>query len=139
MNIFSTLYEGGYLNDIFYFGEFSDDLSQTNAYQFTGLIMLGISFLFQVLYYYFISNYGNFDKKRFWLLWIIIALVINFFVAKYISEEAIYNFYTVEPFSDYHIEYYQFSMVNVLYTFIFSFLFSLILKIKSIKANRTPF
>jgi hypothetical protein len=140
-DFFAILYEGTFLGDIFYLDGFSNDMFQANAYMAIGLIMLISSAILELIYYYFISNYGNFYKKRFWSIWILIIGLINFAAAYYQSTIAIEDFYSTStegsPYS--FTEHFTFSMVNVLWAIIFSFLFSLVLKIKSVKASKTPF
>lgn len=140
-DFFATLYEGTFLGDLFYLDGFSNDMFQANAYMSIGLIMLISSLLLEIVYYYFISNYGNIYKKRYWLIWILIIGVLNFASAYYHSIVTIEDFYSTStegsPYS--FTEHFTFSMVNVLWAVIFSFLFSIILKIKSVKASKTPF
>lgn len=139
MDVFTNLYEGGFLSNIFHFGQFSDDMFDANAYMLIGLIMIITSFIFEVIYYFLLSNYGRFYKTIFWLVWTLLIGLINFFVAYYYSSEAIYNFYLPADPPNYTTEYFSFSMVNVLWSIVLSVIFSLFLKIKSTKASRTPF
>jgi hypothetical protein len=140
-DFFAILYEGTFLGDIFYLDGFSNDLFEANAYMSIGLIMLLSSAILELIYYYFISNYGGFYKKRFWLIWILVIGIINFATAYYQSTVAIEDFYSTStegsPYS--FTEHFTFSMVNVLWAIIFSFLFSIVLKIKSVQASKTPF
>ncbi|MBG6062688.1 magnesium-transporting ATPase (P-type) [Flavobacterium sp. CG_9.1] len=140
-DFFAILYEGTFLGDLFYLDGFSNDLFEANAYMSIGLIMLISSAILELIYYYFISNYGGFYKKRFWLIWILVIGIINFATAYYQSTVAIEDFYSTStegsPYS--FTEHFTFSMVNVLWAIIFSFLFSIVLKIKSVRASKTPF
>jgi magnesium-transporting ATPase (P-type) len=140
-DFFATLYEGTLLGDLFYIDGFSNDMFQANAYMSIGLIMLISSLLLEVVYYYFISNYGKFFKKRFWFLWILVIGILNFATAYYQSTVAIEDFYSTStegsPYS--FTEHFTFSMVNVLWATIFCILFSLVLKIRSVRASSTPF
>jgi hypothetical protein len=140
-DFFAILYEGTFLGDLFYLDGFSNDMFQANAYISIGLIMIISSAILELIYYYFISNYGGFYKKRFWSIWILIIGIINFAVAYYQSTIAMEDFYYIStegsPYS--FTEYFTFSLVNVLWAIIFSFLFSIVLKIKSVTASKTPF
>jgi hypothetical protein len=135
-NFFATLYEL-----IIYINGFSNDMYEANAYMDIGLIMLITSLILILVYYYFISNYGVFYKKIYWFIWLLIIGTINFFSGYYISEISMQSFYSTStggsPYS--FTEHFTFSMVNVLWAIIFSFLFSIVLKIKSITASKTPF
>lgn len=139
-NFFAILYEGFHPLDLFYIEGFSDDMFQSGIYPIIGFIMLCSTLFLMAIYYYFISNYNGFFKKRFWIIWILVIGIINFFTAYYYSINAMENFYSTSsngnPYTTEHI---NFSMVNLLWTVIFSFLFSLVLKFKSVCATKTPF
>ncbi|TDE04278.1 hypothetical protein [Flavobacterium sandaracinum] len=140
-DFFAILYEGTFLGDLFYLDGFSNDMFEANAYMSIGLTMLLSSAFLEFIYYYFISNYSGFYKKRFWLIWILVIGIINFGAAYYQSTIAIEDFYSTStegsPYS--FTEYFTFSMVNAIWAIIFSFLFSIVLKFKSVKASKTPF
>ncbi len=136
-SFFETIYEGFPPLRLFYINEFSNAMYNADAYTSIGLIMLLSSLIMVVLYYYLLSNYGNLYKRSYWFLWIITIAIVNFTVAYMSSMSALQK---SEPGNDYTFsQYFTFSMVNVLWAVIFSFAFSLIFKIKSISASRTPF
>lgn len=139
-DFFAALYEGFHPLNLFYIEGFSDDMYESGIYPTIGLIMLCSSLVLMAIYYYFISNYNGFYKKRFWFIWILVIGVINFIASYYYSEIAMVNFYSTStdgsPYTTVHI---NFSMVNLFWAVIFSFLFSLVLKIKSVCASKTPF
>jgi len=138
-DFFATLYEGFFLG-LFYIQGFSDDMYDSEILPIIGTIMLCTSFILSATYYYFISNYNGFYKKRFWFIWILVIGVINFIAAYYYSEIAMENFYSTSTNgSPYTTEHINFSLVNLFWAVIFSFLFSLVLKIKSVCASKTPF
>jgi len=136
-NFFAMLYEGFHPMDLFYIStnDFSQNMFLSGAYVSIGLIMLISSLLSELIYYYFLSNYGSFYKKIYWFLWIAFIGLINFSIAYTFSLSAMIadrNIYTF-------MEYFSFSMVNVLWTVVFCFLFSIVFKFKSVRASRTPF
>ena len=136
-SFFEMIYEGFPPLNLFYINEFSNAMYEADAYTSIGLIMLFSSLVMEILYYYMLSNYGNLHKRSYWFLWLITIAVVNFIVAYMSSMSALDK---SEPDNTYTFsQYFTFSMVNVLWAVIFSFVFSLIFKIKSISASRTPF
>ena len=129
------LYEGFEPLNLFYIEGFSQDMFTTGTYVSIGLVMLLSSLVSELFYYFFLSSYGNFYKKIYWFLWILFIAIINFIVAYTLSFSAM----TDEGFTYTFSEYFTFSMVNVLWTMIFCFLFSIAFKFRSIRASRTPF
>ena len=128
-NFFAMLYENVcYINTF----QFSQNMYYSGAYVSIGLVMLLSSLFLELFYYFFLSSYGSFYKRIYWFLWILLIMIINFFVAYSFSLSAI------APDATF-LEYFTFSIVNVLWTMIFCFLFSIAFKFKSIKASRTPF
>ncbi len=136
-DFFAMLYEGFSPIDLFYISinNFSDNMFTSGVYITIGLVMIISALLSELFYYFFLSSYGNFYKTIYWFLWIVFIAVINFFVGYFASMRAMIN----EGFSYTFFEYFTFSMVNVLWTMFFCFLFSIVFKFKSIKASRTPF
>jgi len=133
-NFFAMLYEGFPPLDLFYISinNFSDNMFTSGTYVPVGLIMIISSLLSELFYYFFLSSYGNFYKRIYWFSWMVLIAVINFIVAYSFSLSTIGLEATF-------LEYFTFSMVNVLWTMIFCFVFSIAFKFKSIKASRTPF
>lgn len=132
---FAMLYEGFHPLDLFYIIHFSNDMFSSGAYVIIGWTMVISTFLLESLYYYFISSFGSFYKRVYWFIWLIIIGVINFIVAFYYSNTTMEQMELEYSFN----EYFNFSMVNVLWSILFSFFFSYLLKHKSIKGSRTPF
>jgi len=129
-DFFSLLYE-----KLFYSQGFSNDMYESGAYVTIGLIMVCSSIVLEVIYYYLLSSYASFYKRIFWLVWLLFIAIVNFSVAFHYSTVAIENAGVEYPFSD-HV---GFSLINSLWAGIFSFVFSILLKTKSIKGSRTPF
>lgn len=136
-DFFALLYEGFSPINLFYISvnNFSDNMFTSGTYVPIGLIMIISSLLSELFYYFFLSSYGNFYKKIHWFLWIVFIAIFNFFVAYFTSRSAM----THEGFGYTFFEYFTFSMVNVLWTMFFCFLFSIVFKFKSVRASRTPF
>lgn len=136
-SFFEMIYEGFPPLSLFYINGFSDDMFLADAYTSIGLIMLSSSGVMMFLYYFVLSNYNNLYRRSFWFLWLFIIGWVNFIAAYFSSKAALdaavpQNSYTFS-------QYFTFSMVNVLWAVVFSFLFSLIFKFKSVSASRTPF
>lgn len=140
-DFFAALYEGFHPLDLFYIKDFSQDMYSSGVYVSIGLIMIFSTFFLMALYYFALSNYGSFYKKIYWLIWILIIGIINFFVGYYNSLMAIENTYVNSPNGHPYgfTQFFTFSMVNVIWSIIFCFAFSLVLKIKSTCASKTPF
>lgn len=138
---FAAIYEGFHPLDLFYIENFSNDMYSSGVYTSIGLIMLFSSLLLMAIYYFAVSNYGNFYKKVYWLFWILIICIINFFAGYYNSLIAMEDLYVNSPEGHPYgfTQFFTFSMVNVFWTFFFCFVFSILLKIKSTRASKTPF
>ena len=136
-SFFEMLYEGFPPLSLFYINDFSNAMFNADAYTSIGLIMIFSALIIEVLYYYLISNYGNLYKLSYWFLVLLFIAIINF-VAAYMSSMSALE--RSEPDNVYTFsQYFTFSMVNVFWAVIFSFIFSMILKLKSTCASRTPF
>jgi len=137
--IFAPMYElwsSAYIN----FENFSNNLYDSNVYVTVGILMVLTSLMLEAIYYYALSNYGNLYKTRFWFVWLLLILVMNFSTAYFYSTTEMAKLPWGSNGCPYTFtQYFTFSMVNVLWALIFSFVFSLILKIKSVRASRTPF
>ena len=133
--LFAALYEGFHPLDLFYITGFSDEMFNSGIYVTIGLIMLLTSLGLESIYYYCLSSFGNFYKKVYWLIWLALIGLLNFCVAYYYSSSTMEYLGFEYGFT----QYFSFSIVNVLWATIFSFTFSIILKLKSIKGSRTPF
>lgn len=140
-DFFAAIYEGFHPLDLFYIKDFSEDMYRSGSYVSIGLVMLISAFILMSLYYFVLSNYGKFYKKFCWFLWISVLCLINFCVAYFNSLNAMEDLYAGSDNGHPHgfTQFFTFSMVNVFWTFFFCFLFSLVLKMKSITASKTPF
>lgn len=140
-DFFAALYEGFNPLNLFYIENFSEDLYETGSYVTMGWLMILISIVFTVIYYFFVSNYGKFYTRLSWFLYLIFVAVINFAVAYNIALGAIDDLYlTSEQGTPYGFnEFFQLSIVNALYGFIVCFIVSIIVKSFSVQATKTPF
>ncbi|MCL1938391.1 MAG: hypothetical protein FWF52_08370 [Candidatus Azobacteroides sp.] len=105
-----------------------------------GWCMVLLSLIGMIVYYYLI-NHPRFNRWYHWLLMVLVVCLINFGIAYFRANDAIDSMYAEQnqdsPFSA--MEFISFSMANALWTFVFSFAFSIGIKWKSRNASRTPF
>ena len=122
-----------------YFEGFSDDLYNQNLYLHLGLYMVLIPVSVLALYYY-VVNSVRFNKWWHWLVLVIILALINFGLAyrtTFIELSYLYEQQNSElPYSS---EFISFSLINLIWTFIVAFVWSIIIKWGSKNCRRTPF
>jgi hypothetical protein len=138
-DFFATLYQ--YLTDLLCQNlDFTPQLYDNFIFEEIGVKMVSFSLIWMFIYYYGVSNYGNLYSLKKWLVWVLIICIINFMVCYYFTEYDIYLIFKPQesPFT-FWSEYFPFAVVNVFWTIIFCFAFSLVLKIKSTRASKTPF
>ncbi|WP_010250503.1 hypothetical protein [Myroides injenensis] len=140
-DLFAALYEGFSPLNLFYIENFSSDIYETGAYVTMGWLMIIISIVMTVLYYFLFSNYSVFYKKIYWFLYLVLIAIVNFAVAYNISLSAIEDLYISSEQGNYYgiNDYFQLSIVNALYGFILCFIVSLLVKSFSVQATKTPF
>lgn len=140
-DLFAPFYEGFYPWEIFYIEGFSQDMYDSGTYIIIGWFLTLSSLSLMLLYYYLLSSYGKWYKRSYWLLWLMIVCGINYFGAYAISiGEMEAHFRESDHGSPYGFsEHFSFSMVNALWAFLFSVIFSVLFKWKSVRASRTPF
>lgn len=140
-DLFAALYEGFYPWELFYIYGLSQDMYDSGAYVVVGWFWLLSCVVLMLAYYYALSNYGNWYKLGYWFVWILVACLINFAAAYSISVGEMEIFYQhTDDGSPYGFsEHFSFSMVNVLWTFLLCIVLSILFKLKSVKASRTPF
>ena len=134
-DLFSNMYE------LFvYIQGFSDDLYETGANFPVGVLMILISAAGMALYYYVI-NHPKFNHWFHWLLVVGLLALINFGIAWAMSDGALYDYYqAINQVPPYFItDYITYSLVNALWSVIFSFVFSMCMKWKSINCRYSPF
>lgn len=130
-DFFAPLYEGW---GLFYLNTFSDDLYNNQLYLPVGWTLL-LSSLVSMAIFYYVINHPRFNRWYHWLLFTALIAVINFAVAYFTSYNEINLLYEEDP---YNTQYYTFGLVNFLYTFIFSAIFSFALRWWSINSATTP-
>jgi hypothetical protein len=138
-DFFATIYE---LGSLFYLGDFSEDLYDHNLYMSVGIVMLVSSLAGMLIYYYAIdSTRWGWDKWYKWLLFVVIVGIINVVYAYWTVLSKLEAVYAEVgegiPFTD--VDFFNFSTVDFLWTLIFCFVFSLLVKWKSVNCRKTPF
>lgn len=122
-----------------YLGDFSEDMYNQSLYISIGLCMTLIPVGVLTIYYYAVNSV-KFSKWWHWLSLVVALCAINFGIAYSTSYyELAYLYEQQNKALPYGIEFFSFSLVNVLWTFIVSFAWSLIIKWGSKNCRRTPF
>lgn len=122
-----------------YFEGFSDEVYGNNLYVPIGFCMVLIPVVVLTLYYY-VVNSRKFNKWWHWLLLVVIICAINFGIAFGISYNNIYDIHgTAEVGYPLVASCVGFSFINVLWTALISFVWSMIIKWGSNQCRRTPF
>ena len=122
-----------------YLGDFSNDLYNENLYITIGLCMVLIPVAVLVIYYYAINSV-KFAKWWHWLLLVVVLCVINFSIAYSVSYNELSFLYEQQNKElPYGAEFTSFSLINVVWTFVVSFVWSMIIKWGSKNCRRTPF
>ena len=116
-----------------------DDYHGDAVYQITSLVMLAVSMVFMANYYYGLFNHPRYTRRRIWLLHLLVgAGAMGIFA---------YNRAANGLPVGKHCEEIQFTVLDctlfgftaALYTCILCFLFSMLLKWKSIANKKIPF
>lgn len=124
---------------ISYFQGFSDSMYDNSLYISIGFCMVLIPIVALTLYYY-VVNSVRFNKWWHWLLLVFIICVINFGIAFGISYNGIYGIHgTTEVGYPLVASCVGFSFINVLWTALVSFVWSMIIKWGSSQCKWTPF
>jgi len=122
-----------------YFEGFSDDMYNQNLYITIGLCMVLIPVGVLAIYYYAVNSV-RFAKKWHWLLLVVVLCAISFVIAYTTSyNELSYLYEQQNKELPYGTEFVSFSLVNVLWTFVVAFIWSMIIKWGSKNCRRTPF
>lgn len=143
MSFFDHLFFGGYSQDLHeQLKGLSADCSSyngSNVYQATAIVLLLVSLVLLLNYYYGLFNDPRFTYRRVWLLHILVAcLIVGGFAylsaASYLPEE--------KHCSDLHfgaLDCSLFALTEMGYTAIVCILLSLLLKWKSVSNKKIPF
>ncbi len=122
-----------------YFDGFSDDLYNQNLYLTIGLFMVLIPVGILTLYYYVINSV-KFSKWWHWLILVVVLCAVNFGISYSTSyNELSYLYEQQNKALPYSTEFFSFSLINGLWTFVVSFVWSMIIKWGSKNCRRTPF
>ncbi|MDR2424938.1 MAG: hypothetical protein LBD59_09485 [Prevotellaceae bacterium] len=133
-DFFAFLYE-----TLSYLNTFSDDMYNTNAYVPTGLSSVAISLAGMTIYYYLI-NHPRLNRWFHWFGMSLILAVINFGIAWIMSDKALFALYSEQGQEmPYGYEIFTFSLINAVWTLVFNFVFSMIIKWWSRNCDHTPF
>jgi len=125
--------------ELTYFDGFSDAMYENSLYISIGFCMVLIPIVVLTLYYYAVNS-RRFNKWWQWLLLVIIICAINFGIAFGVSYNGIYDvFGTADVGFPLVPSCVGFAFINVLWTFIISFVWSMIIKWGSTQCRRTPF
>lgn len=125
--------------ELTYFEGFSDTMYENGLYIPIGFCMVLIPIAVLTLYYY-VVNSRRFNKWWQWLLLVIIICVINFGIAFGISFNGIYDVFGTSDVGYPLVACcLGFSFINFMWSFVISFVWSMIIKWGSTQCKRTPF
>ena len=120
-------------------GNFSNDMYSNDLYITIGLCMLLIPIALLTLYYYAVNSV-KFSRWWHWLLLVVVLCAINFGIAYSVSyNELSYMYEQQNTTLPYEIEFLSFSLVNMLWTLVVAFVWSMLIKWGSKNCRRTPF
>ncbi|MBO4699378.1 hypothetical protein J5690_07190 [bacterium] len=126
------------------FGDFSNDMFQEGEGSFylqIFLIMVILTIVVPVLYYYVIDN-ARLNRWYYWLLFNFGTAIVNFIFSWVCSSESIANYYYQEQLecpSYGVVPYFTLSLIVAMWSMIFFFVVSLIIKWKSKNSCYSPF
>ena len=112
--------------------------NEGSTFFMTGLIMLLLSLAGMAVYYYVI-NHPKFSRWLHWLLVVIVICLINFGIAYAMADGVVFDEYGQGEIGKYTTQIVTFGFANAIWSFIFSFIFSLCIKWGSRNCNRSPF
>ncbi len=116
---------------------FSDDMYNESLYIPIGLSMLLIPIAVLALYYY-VVNSTRLNRWWHWLILVIIICLINCGISYGISFNGINNIYEEYP-NGLNTYCFSLSLVNFIWCFLVSFVWSMIIKWGSTSCRKTPF
>lgn len=122
-----------------YFDNFSNDLYNQNLYITIGLCMVLIPVILLSIYYYMVDSV-KFNKWYHWVILVVVLAAINFCIAYFTSYNELSFIYEQQNKAlPYASEFVGFSLINVLWTVLVSFAWSMMIKWGSKNCRRTPF
>lgn len=131
-DFFATLYE--LLINV---DHFSNEMYNNLWYIPIGLCMILIPIVLLTLYYYVINS-TRFSKGWHWLVLVIITCAINFIISYSISFHGLSSIFG-DHVDGLHVYCLSLSLINMIWSFLVSFIWSMIIKWKSSNCRRTPF
>ena len=138
MEVFiANLYELWGLTNL---GNFSNDMFNNGFYLPIFIIMVATVVFVNIVFYY-IVNHPRINRGYHWLLFNLGIGVVNFVVAWVVSYNKMYNFYAMQGMQSPYdwTNYLILSLIALLWSFVFYFLFSFIMKWGSRNCKHTPF
>jgi hypothetical protein len=133
----ANLYELWELTNL---GNFSNDMFNNGFYLPIFIIMVATVVFVNIVFYY-IVNHPRINRGYHWLLFNLGIGVVNFVVAWIVSYNKMYNFYAMQGMQSPYdwTNYLILSLIALLWSFVFYFLFSFIMKWGSRNCKHTPF
>lgn len=121
-------------------GDFSNDMFNNGFYLPIFIIMIAIVVFVNIGFYY-IVNHPRWNRSRHWLFFNIGTCILNFILSWVISSDKINAFYAQQGMDSPYdwTNYLILSLIALLWSFIFYFLFSFIIKWGSRNCKHTPF
>lgn len=121
-------------------GNFSNDMFNNGFYLPIFIIMVATVVFVNIVFYY-IVNHPRINRGYHWLLFNLGIGVVNFVVTWVVSYNKIYNFYAMQGMQSPYdwTNYLILSLIALLWSFVFYFLFSFIMKWGSRNCKHTPF
>lgn len=121
-------------------GNFSNDMFNNEFYLPIFIIMVATVVFVNIVFYY-IVNHPRINRGYHWLLFNLGIGVVNFVVAWVVSYNKMYNFYAMQGMQSPYdwTNYLILSLIALLWSFVFYFLFSFIMKWGSRNCKHTPF
>lgn len=121
-------------------GNFSNDMFNNGFYLPIFIIMVATVVFVNIVFYY-IVNHPRINRGYHWLLFNLGIGVVNFVVAWVVSYNKMYNFYAMQGMQSPYdwTNYLILSLIALLWSFVFYFLFSFIMKWGSRNCKHTPF
>lgn len=116
--------------------ELSKLLYDGKTYFPVGLSMLLLSAIFMAVYYYAI-NHPRFNRWFHWLIVIGVVCLINFAIAYFMADGVVWDAF--EKTDGYVTQIVTFATANAIWTIVFSFVFSILMKWRSSNAKHSPF
>ena len=133
----ANLYEfWGYLN----LGGFSADMFNFNYYLPVFIVMLASVMAVAAIYYY-VVNHPRVNRWYHWLFFNLGTALLNFALAWIIASDKLFNLWASQGMACPYdwTEYFVFSCMAFVWTFVFFFLFSFIIKWGSRNCKHVPF